>query len=34
MEATLAKYPYVLLVCTLRPEFVDDAIPDGTVPLR
>ncbi len=30
MEATLAKYPYVLLVCTLRPEFVDDAIPEGT----
>ncbi|NLX95227.1 MAG: hypothetical protein GXY83_03530 [Rhodopirellula sp.] len=30
METTLAKYPYVLLVCTLRPEFVDDALPDGT----
>lgn len=29
-EATLAKYPYVLLVCTLRPEFVDDALPEGT----
>ncbi len=28
--ATLAKYPYVLLVCTLRPEFVDDALPEGT----
>jgi hypothetical protein len=30
LEATLANYPYVLLVCTLRPEFTDDAIPDGT----
>lgn len=29
-EATLAKYPYVLLICTLRPEFVDDALPEGT----
>ena len=28
LETTLAKYPYVLLVCTLRPEFVDDALPD------
>lgn len=30
LETTLAKYPYVLLVCTLRPEFVDDALPDET----
>lgn len=30
LETTLAKYPYVLLVCTLRPEFVDDALPEGT----
>jgi hypothetical protein len=30
LEVTLAKYPYVLLVCALRPEFVDDALPDGT----
>lgn len=30
LETTLTKYPYVLLVCTLRPEFVDDALPDGT----
>lgn len=30
LEITLAKYPYVLLVCTLRPEFVDDALPEGT----
>lgn len=30
LETTLPKYPYVLLVCTLRPEFVDDALPDGT----
>lgn len=29
LETMLAKYPYVLLVCTLRPEFVDDALPDG-----
>lgn len=30
LETTLAKYPYVLLICTLRPEFVDDALPDAT----
>lgn len=30
LETTLAKYPYVLLICTLRPEFVDDALPDRT----
>ena len=30
METMLAKYPYVLLVCTLRPEFVGEALPDGT----
>jgi hypothetical protein len=30
LETTLAKYPYVLLICTLRPEFVGDALPDGT----
>ncbi|PMR75302.1 NACHT domain-containing protein [Billgrantia endophytica] len=30
LETTLAKYPYVLLVCTLRPEFVDDALPHET----
>ena len=30
LEATLTKYPYVLLVCTLRPEFADDALPGGT----
>ena len=30
LEMTLEKYPYVLLVCSLRPEFVDDALPDGT----
>ena len=30
LGSTLAKYPYVLLICTLRPEFVDDALPDGT----
>ncbi len=30
LETSLPKYPYVLLVCTLRPEFVDDALPDGT----
>lgn len=29
LATTLAKYPYVLLVCTLRPEFVDDALPEG-----
>lgn len=30
LEVTLAKYTYVLLVCTLRPEFVDEALADGT----
>ena len=30
LETTLAKYPYVLLVCTLRTEFVDEALPDET----
>lgn len=30
LETTLAKYPYVLLVCTLRPEFLNDVLPDGT----
>lgn len=30
LDTTLAKYPYVLLVCTLRPEFVEDALPDET----
>lgn len=30
LETTLAKYPYVLLVCTLRHEFVGDALPEGT----
>ncbi|WP_334191179.1 ATP-binding protein (plasmid) [Synechococcus elongatus PCC 11801] len=29
LEATLVKYPYVLLVCTLRPEFMDDVLLDG-----
>jgi hypothetical protein len=30
LESTLAKYPYVLLVCALRPEFADDALPEET----
>ncbi len=30
LETTLARYPYVLLVCTLRHEFVDEALPGGT----
>ncbi|MCP9838064.1 hypothetical protein KBY84_11245 [Cyanobium sp. N.Huapi 1H5] len=30
LETTLAKYPYVLLICTLRPEFVSDAVPEAT----
>lgn len=30
LEVLLAKYPYVLLVCTLRPEFVGDALPEET----
>lgn len=28
LETTLSKYPYVLLVCTLRTAFADDALPD------
>lgn len=30
LDAVLAKYPYVLLVCTIRPEFQDETLPDGT----
>jgi hypothetical protein len=30
LEATLTKYPYVLLVCTLRQEFINQVLPDGT----
>ena len=30
LDTTLAKYPYVLLVCTLRPEFAGDVLPEGT----
>lgn len=30
LEAVLAKYPYVLLICTIRPEFQDEALPEGT----
>ena len=30
LETVLAKYPYVLLVCTIRPEFQDEALPDET----
>ena len=30
LEVLLGSYPYVLLVCTLRPEFVEDALPDET----
>jgi len=30
LETVLSKYPYVLLVCMLRPEFVGEALPDGT----
>lgn len=29
LETVLSKYPYVLLVCTIRPEFQDEALPDG-----
>lgn len=28
LETVLAKYPYVLLVCTIRPEFQEEALPD------
>jgi hypothetical protein len=30
LESTLAKYPYVLLVCTLRPKFEAEALPPNT----
>lgn len=30
LDAVLAKYPYVLLVCTIRPEFQDETLPDRT----
>lgn len=30
LELTLAKYPYVLVVCTLRREFADEVLPAGT----
>lgn len=30
LETVLAKYPYVLLICTIRPEFVTEALPDET----
>lgn len=30
LETVLAKYPYVLLVCTVRPEFQDEALPNET----
>jgi len=30
LETVLAKYPYVLLVCTIRPAFQDEALPDCT----
>jgi hypothetical protein len=30
LETMLAEYPYVLLVCTLRPEFAGETLPDGT----
>lgn len=30
LESTLEKYPYVLVICTLRPEFVEEALPDDT----
>jgi hypothetical protein len=30
LESTLGNYPYVLLVCTLRPGFETEALPQGT----
>ncbi|NIA72044.1 hypothetical protein HBA54_25925 [Pelagibius litoralis] len=30
LETVLAKYPYVLLVCTIRPEFQEEALPAAT----
>ncbi len=34
LKPTIARHPYVLLVCTLRPDFVRDALPDETCPLE
>lgn len=34
LYAMLAKFPYVLLVCTLRPEFQDEALAEGTLCLE
>lgn len=28
VQVTLEQYPYVLLICTVRPDFVQDALPD------
>lgn len=33
LEQTLDRYPHVLLVCTARPAFVDESIPDDTTTL-
>lgn len=30
LETVLRRYPHVLLVCTLRPEFVSDSLPEET----
>ncbi len=30
LEPTLSRYPYVLVLFTLRPEFVDEALPEDT----
>lgn len=34
LATSLKKFPYVLLVCTLRPEFEADALPTGTCRLE
>lgn len=34
IETMLTRYPYVLVVCTLRPEFIDETLPEGTLCLE
>lgn len=30
LEEVIKKYPYVLIICTLRPDFIDEALPSNT----
>ena len=33
-QGMLRQYPYVLLICSVRPDFVQDALPDDVEPMR